>query len=116
MGQNKEESDMAHVLLNWTNLALFEAVTVASQRIDRKLPAGEWAELADAVITAGVDGDGVYTCQDATVPAKAELEALVEYRIVSVTRGGDVLGNVISVTIPALADPGVTNLTGEYVE
>lgn len=40
----------------------------------------------------------------------------MEYRIVSVTRGGDVLGNVISVTIPALADPGVTNLTGEYVE
>ena len=115
MGQNKEESDMAHVLLNWTNLALFEAVTVTSQRIDRKLPAGEWAELAGAVITAGV-GDGVYTCQDAAVPAKAELEAIVQYRIASVTRGGDVLGNVISVTIPALADPGVTNLTGEYVE
>ena len=107
---------MAHVLLNWTNLALFEAVTVTSQRIDRKLPAGEWAELAGAVITAGV-GDGVYTCQDATVPAKAELEALVEYRIVSVTgRVGDVLGNVISVTIPALAASGVSDLTGEYVE
>ena len=106
---------MAHVLLNWTNLALFEAVTVTSQRIDRKLPAGEWAELAGAVITAGV-GDGVYTCQDATVPAKAELEAIVQYRIASVTADGDVFGNVISVTIPALVASGVSDLTGEYGE
>ena len=106
---------MAHVLLNWTNLALFEAVTVTSQRIDRKLPAGEWAELESAVITAG-RGDWAYTCQDATVPAKAELEAIVQYRIASVTADGDVFGNVISVTIPALAASGVSNLTGEYGE
>ncbi len=107
---------MAHILLDWTNLALFEAAVVTSQRLDRKLPAGEWAELESAVITAG-RGDGVYTCQDATVPAKAELEAIVQYRIASVTADGSyVFGNVISVTIPALADLGVTNLTGEYVE
>ena len=105
---------MAHILLDWTNLALFEAAVVTSQRLDRKLPAGEWAELESAVITGG--GDGVYTCQDATVPAKAELEAIVQYRIASVTADGDVFGNVISVTIPALVASGVTNLTGEYVE
>lgn len=106
---------MAHVLLNWTNLSLFESGVVTAQRIDRKLPASEWAELAGAVITAGV-GDGMYTCQDATVPARAELDALVEYRIASVTAGGDVLGNVISVTIPKVPNPAVENLTGEYVE
>ena len=110
---------MAHVLLDWTNLALFEAVVVTSQRLDRKLPAGEWVELESAVITAGDEdgyGDGVYTCQDATVPDKAELEAIVQYRIASVTADGDVFGNVISVTIPALVASGVSNLTGEYVE
>ena len=105
---------MAHILLDWTNLALFEAVTVTSQRIDRKLPAGEWAELESAVIAGG--RSGVYTCQDATVPAKAELEAIVQYRIASVTADGDVFGNVISVTIPALVASGVSDLTGEYVE
>lgn len=107
---------MAHILLNWTNLALFEAGGVPeAQRIDRKLPTGQWTELAGATITAGV-GDGKYTCQDATIPAPAEEDVIVQYRIAHATVGGDVLGNVVSVTIPKVPNPAVADLTGEYVE
>ena len=107
---------MAHILLNWTNAALFEAVAVQSQTIEQKLPAGEWAELVRASITAGV-GNGAYTCQDTTVPARAEDDVIVQYRIISKDSEGLPLftGNEISVTIPKVSS-GVTDLTGEYVE